>query len=374
MKKIIWIILILSSYLLFGYSVNVEARTSRTKSSDVYVKGYTKKNGTYVAPHYRSAPDSIISNNYSCIDYWNCGTNSASTNYTTPSANYSISSFNSPSFTELCQKSYGKYSIATSDNQCSCMAWYNRDNLGKSCIKNLTPSELCQKEYWFNSYSNWTKLEDWSYSCSCDVWYYSIWSDNKNKRSCVKPIEWCQNKYWSSYYATSPADFKKSDFDCIICEKWNKISSDWLSCEKDLNLDMISSYGITRILRDVNLRGEPSINSEIIQIINKDTVVEKSNYKEIEWVKRYNIKYNWVEWWVHSIAFKEDTTKKASLLEIRNDVNLRNSPTVKWSKVIQIIYKGSYVQELWTKDVNWVMWYNIIYWDQKWWINAIAFN
>lgn len=28
------------------------------------VKGYTKKDGTYVAPHYRSAPDSNRYNNY----------------------------------------------------------------------------------------------------------------------------------------------------------------------------------------------------------------------------------------------------------------------------------------------------------------------
>jgi hypothetical protein len=33
--------------------------------ADVYVKGYTKKNGTYVAPHYRSDPDGIKSNNWS---------------------------------------------------------------------------------------------------------------------------------------------------------------------------------------------------------------------------------------------------------------------------------------------------------------------
>lgn len=32
---------------------------------DVAVKGYTKKDGTYVAPHYRSAPDGDTSNNWS---------------------------------------------------------------------------------------------------------------------------------------------------------------------------------------------------------------------------------------------------------------------------------------------------------------------
>ena len=31
---------------------------------DVNVRGYTRKNGTYVPPHVRSAPDSTRSNNY----------------------------------------------------------------------------------------------------------------------------------------------------------------------------------------------------------------------------------------------------------------------------------------------------------------------
>lgn len=34
-------------------------------SADVYVRGYYRSNGTYVAPHYRSDPDSSIYNNWS---------------------------------------------------------------------------------------------------------------------------------------------------------------------------------------------------------------------------------------------------------------------------------------------------------------------
>lgn len=34
-------------------------------AQDVYVRGYTRRNGTYVAPHYRTAPDSTKLNNYS---------------------------------------------------------------------------------------------------------------------------------------------------------------------------------------------------------------------------------------------------------------------------------------------------------------------
>lgn len=33
--------------------------------ADTYVQGYTKKNGTYVQPHYRSSPDRSYNNNWS---------------------------------------------------------------------------------------------------------------------------------------------------------------------------------------------------------------------------------------------------------------------------------------------------------------------
>jgi hypothetical protein len=34
-------------------------------AGDVYVQGYFKKNGTYVAPHYRSSPNSTQQDNWS---------------------------------------------------------------------------------------------------------------------------------------------------------------------------------------------------------------------------------------------------------------------------------------------------------------------
>lgn len=33
-------------------------------AKDVYVRGYYRKNGTYVQPYVRSSPDSSLSNNY----------------------------------------------------------------------------------------------------------------------------------------------------------------------------------------------------------------------------------------------------------------------------------------------------------------------
>jgi len=34
-------------------------------AADTYVHGYTRSNGTYVAPYHRTSPDSTINNNYS---------------------------------------------------------------------------------------------------------------------------------------------------------------------------------------------------------------------------------------------------------------------------------------------------------------------
>ena len=33
--------------------------------AETYVRGYTRSDGTYVAPHYRSSPDSSYNNNWS---------------------------------------------------------------------------------------------------------------------------------------------------------------------------------------------------------------------------------------------------------------------------------------------------------------------
>ena len=53
MRKVIFAILAMPLLL----SVNAMA--------DQYVRGYTKSNGTYVQPHYRSSPNSTKLDNYS---------------------------------------------------------------------------------------------------------------------------------------------------------------------------------------------------------------------------------------------------------------------------------------------------------------------
>ena len=49
----------------FGNDVTAQEFYKAQSSSDVYVRGYTRKNGTYVKPHYRSRPNSSIRDNWS---------------------------------------------------------------------------------------------------------------------------------------------------------------------------------------------------------------------------------------------------------------------------------------------------------------------
>ncbi len=58
--------------------------------ADTYVNGYTRKNGTYVAPHYRSNSDSNRYNNYSSQGMVNPYTGRSGTvsPYNPPSYNY----------------------------------------------------------------------------------------------------------------------------------------------------------------------------------------------------------------------------------------------------------------------------------------------
>ena len=85
MKKIIVLTLMALS---FG-ATELQAQT--------YVGGYTKDNGTYVQPHYRSTPNSTTLDNYSTKGNTNPytgkkGTKSAYPSYSTPSRNSSSSS------------------------------------------------------------------------------------------------------------------------------------------------------------------------------------------------------------------------------------------------------------------------------------------
>ncbi|GEM_PF-2238630 len=62
--------------IVFSLCILLQAAVSfaapyRRYSSDVYVSGYTRSDGTSVQSHYRSAPDGNASNNYGSWNYKN---------------------------------------------------------------------------------------------------------------------------------------------------------------------------------------------------------------------------------------------------------------------------------------------------------------
>jgi hypothetical protein len=57
---------------------------SNAAVADVYVRGYTKSNGTYVAPYYRSNPNSNFNDNWSTKPNVNPYTNQSGTRVMPP--------------------------------------------------------------------------------------------------------------------------------------------------------------------------------------------------------------------------------------------------------------------------------------------------
>lgn len=77
--------------LLFASSI-----TALPAAADTYVNGYTRSNGTYVAPHYRSDADSSFNNNWSTQGNINPYTGQAGTktpSYGTGSSSYGATSY-----------------------------------------------------------------------------------------------------------------------------------------------------------------------------------------------------------------------------------------------------------------------------------------
>jgi hypothetical protein len=73
--------------ILFCFAVSFSSSCfawSKGGGGPVAVRGYVKSNGTYVAPHYRSAPDSSVSNNWSTVGNVNPYTGEAGTKNPTP--------------------------------------------------------------------------------------------------------------------------------------------------------------------------------------------------------------------------------------------------------------------------------------------------
>ncbi|WP_308515736.1 hypothetical protein [Sphingomonas flavescens] len=74
------------------------AAVATAASAQTYVHGYTRGDGTYVAPHYRSSPDSSLLNNYSTRGNVNPYTGQVGTRdpYAQPSRAPSFGNYSNP--------------------------------------------------------------------------------------------------------------------------------------------------------------------------------------------------------------------------------------------------------------------------------------
>lgn len=78
-----------------GIAFAVVCALTASAFAQVHVDGYTRRDGTYVAPHYRSSPDSSYNNNWSVSPNTNPytgqqGTRSPTYNDRPPSNNYGL--------------------------------------------------------------------------------------------------------------------------------------------------------------------------------------------------------------------------------------------------------------------------------------------
>lgn len=62
--------------------------TAVTVLAQVRVQGYTRQDGTYVAPYTRTAPDTTIQNNYSYPGNYNPNSGQVTPMYTPPAPSY----------------------------------------------------------------------------------------------------------------------------------------------------------------------------------------------------------------------------------------------------------------------------------------------
>jgi hypothetical protein len=93
----------LHNYLLTYAIVLAVCCAADSAHAQVYVRGYTKSNGTYVAPHYRSSPDGNFSNNWSTKGNFNPYTGKEGTRVTPPTGyggSYPRGSYSLGSYTD----------------------------------------------------------------------------------------------------------------------------------------------------------------------------------------------------------------------------------------------------------------------------------
>lgn len=149
MKKLI---LFLATLLISFLSL-----AQRKSSSDVYVNGYTRSNGTYVQPHYRTAPNSTTTDNFSERGNINPYTGKAGTKSSTDNLNFTNpNSYNSTDYNT--NKSIINFNNNYSENSNTIIKLDELENMfgerlkfSKEAIEKFAKSQIVLDAIKFNS-------------------------------------------------------------------------------------------------------------------------------------------------------------------------------------------------------------------------------
>lgn len=148
-----------SSKLLFFCLLifNFVAIAQHKSSTDVYVNGYTRSNGTYVKPHYRTAPNSTYTDNFSEYGNVNPYTGRAGTKHSTQYHNYSDSYNASSPNSSITNGNYSNSIPKTSSNSSNNKAKELFDTELESAnrelndfIERFSKTQSCRDAYNFN--------------------------------------------------------------------------------------------------------------------------------------------------------------------------------------------------------------------------------
>lgn len=300
MKNILLLVILLFSFILNNCYIT-QARSTRTSSSDVYVKWYYKKDWTYVSPYYRSAPDWIKSNNYSCIDYWqDCW--------------YSVTDNKSNVDWINQQITYYENEINSLEEEKK-----SKEIEYKQEIENFKVNNDVEQQR-----SAWAFNKSWlgSSSSSTEVWQQL----ENNLQYWVKKLEADLNSILLVYdnqissYRNEISNLKSKINELNQLEYNQKIQD-----EKSITNDLKVKETETKINYD-----EVLYNKQKVERDKKD--LERFNQLFNEWVKYSNNSEHQkaIEYFNYSLSYTEDNTNIEKVKNIIKDLELKEKSSTGW--------------------------------------------
>ena len=191
MKKII-------SFIILSFIVISSILVVQFAQAAVHVNGYYKKDGTYVAPYYRSNPDGDPYNNWSYPGNTNPYTGKTATgDASTYLNNYYNNGYSSDS------TSYASGSDYATTPTCPLMASYNYTSSSCECMSGYVSSGnscISDNQYCWNSFGYESSYDSITSSCACDSGYAL------SGEQCVSKDQLCHNQIGSESSYDSLAD------------------------------------------------------------------------------------------------------------------------------------------------------------------------